>query len=166
MITEKEIEALIKDFALSPEDIWRDESKQITIVSRRGILKIIHSAGLNVSKKVKMIGENIVVVTRVSNRIGVHDMFTTATGEASKENCVFKYPVAVAEKRSEARAVLTHIGVYHMGVVGEVELDEETEMNKILAKRASSVDATMKKLMDVVTSELGTKKSLKKNAAK
>ena len=150
-MSEIELRKLVTKYKFTSEDIWREPSKDLILVSARGIRRMIDDEQFTIKKTPYIIlgpTEFIAVTTSVLQKQKDGAVrCVEAIGEASKNNTVFKFPIAVAEKRSESRAVLMFIGVYHKGVIGEVELDEETESIAIIQKRKGQRDLATENLM-------------------
>jgi hypothetical protein len=143
IILEEELKAIIKKYKLTHDEMYR-HSEALVLVSARGIRKIITTEKLNVSKRVELDGDGGVIVTARVEKGGAlseHYSFYEALGEAKPGlNTNFKYPVAVAEARANSRAVLMSLGLYEKGVIGEMELDIETEAVEMIERRKLQVD--------------------------
>ena len=154
MLIETELKKIIVRYKLTHDELYRHNDK-ILLVSARGVRKIITTEKLNVSKRVDIDPNGGFIVTarvEIGHAFEGKDyIFYEALGEAKAGlNCNFKFPVAVAEARAQSRAVLMSIGLYEKGIIGEVELDMETEADAIMEKRKSSSNAAMTNLLDSI----------------
>lgn len=151
MILEQELKDLIKKYALTNDELYRYNDK-LLLISARGIRKIITFEKLNVSKRVEFDptgGVAITVRVEKGSAFGEKDyLYYEAVGEAKLGlNTTFKFPIAVAEARGNSRAVLSWAGLYEKGIIGEAELDQETEAAAIFDKRQSQADAATADLL-------------------
>jgi len=145
MILEEELKAIIKTYKLTNDELYR-HNDSLVLVSARGIRKIITTEKLNVSKRVDVGSCGVIVTARVERGSAFKEnySFYEALGEAQPGlNTSFKYPVAVAEARANSRAVLMSMGLYEKGIIGEAELDMETEALALIDKRKGQVDTAM-----------------------
>lgn len=165
-MTHIELAKLVKKYQLTSKDIWNDTAKNLIVVAKRGIKRIIAFEEFTIKKQFQVNGNGCIVITSVLKKEKEGVRCIEAIGEASAINTVFKYPVAVAEARSEARAVLTYIDVVHKGVVGEAELDEETESVAIYSKRKDQTAKATKELMKDMGIERDTVKKNNPEMAK
>ena len=106
------------------EDIFRLTlgGKQVAIITRAGIEKIQYHNNIEVRYYVESIVPPDFVVVKAIAKKG--DVVVESFGEASANNTRQSYPVAMAEKRALARAVLKISGAYKYGVFGEDESDD------------------------------------------
>ena len=156
MLIESELKALILKYEFTNDELYRHSDK-LMLVSARGIRKIITTEKLNVSKRIEFDPTGgIAVIVRVEsgNPFGQNCSFYEAVGEAKMGlNTSFKFPIAVAEARGNSRAVLSWAGLYEKGIIGEAELDQETEAETIIAKRTHQVDTAMADLTGKIKSK-------------
>ena len=126
MSTKKEfLTELVKSNGLDiDEDIFRLTlgGKQVAIITRAGIEKIQYHNNIEVRYSVESIVPPDFVVVKAIAKKG--DIVVESFGEASANNTRLSYPVAMAEKRALARAVLKLSGAYKYGVFGEDESDD------------------------------------------
>lgn len=93
----------------------------LTIITRTGIEKIQANNNITVKYTVEAMTPDFVVI-RATAQKGTTIIETF--GEASPNNTKQSYPVAMAEKRALARAVLKIAGFYAHGVFSEDESDD------------------------------------------
>lgn len=97
--------------------------KNIPIITRTGIDKIVAKHNITLDYIIEnLTQDNKHVVIRCIAEMGKKKCVTF--GESSPSNTKQAYPVAMAEKRAKARAVLTLAGLYEHGVMSEDENDE------------------------------------------
>jgi len=96
--------------------------RSMTIITRSGIEKIQFHNDIRVTFWVESIVPPDFVVIKAVAKKG--DIIVESFGEASSNNTKQSYPVAMAEKRALARAVLKIAGFYKYGVFGEDESDD------------------------------------------
>ena len=147
---QQELAVLCEKYNFSDKHIYRHVERDLILVTKKGIQVIIDKEKFTTNKIVHIIPSGgYAVVTSVLKKCddGIVRR-VDATGEATSQNCAFKFPLAVAENRSEARAVLQFIGIYHKGVIGEIELDLETEAIEIMAKRRSQESQATESLLE------------------
>lgn len=136
MALDKELmNGVYKDFGLTPNDIFAH--KHYKIITRNGIDKIQYAAKITVSYEPVLMhfsGSDYAVIIKAigtrfdeqGNRIGTIETF----GESMPGNTKNEYPVAMAEKRAMARAVLKLAGLYKEGFFSEDEADDFAESVK------------------------------------
>lgn len=164
-MNKEEISILCAKYKFTDRHIYRHSEKDLILVTKKGIDVIIDVEKFTTNKTVHVIPSGgFAVVTSVLKKgdDGVVRRID-ATGEATKDNCAFKFPLAVAEKRAEARAVLQFIGVYEKGVIGEIELDMETESLEIMEKRRSQESKATQSLFESMGIPVETLLKTKKN---
>ncbi len=146
IILEEEFKAIVKQYKLTNDELYR-YNDHLLLITARGIRKIITAEKLNVAKRVYFDPTGGVVVIARIEKGGAFTkdyQFYESTGEAkSGLNTSFKFPISVAEARANSRAVLMSVGLYEKGIIGEAELDMETEALELMDKRrAQTADAT------------------------
>tara|TARA_R100001244_G_scaffold105855_1_gene78515 strand:+ start:189 stop:611 length:423 start_codon:yes stop_codon:yes gene_type:complete len=107
--------------------------KTVAIITRSGIEKIQFASNISVGYEVCLLGQgpsgNMAAIIKATAKKG--EVFMESFGEAEVGvNCRSTYPVAMAEKRALARAVLKITGAYKFGVFGEDEADDFKRENK------------------------------------
>jgi hypothetical protein len=147
MSESKLINDVIKKFGIEPKDVFLHESKKYKIIKRSGYLQIAKKINLQILISLEY--TNGVDSAVVSASFGG----VTVLGEASPRNCTFEYPVAVAQKRAEGRAILQYAELYEKGFITEDEIDFTFDEEKILKKvqaaknvGKASIEATKAKL--------------------
>lgn len=114
--TEK-LNMLYKDNSLDPEDVYKDK-RGFSIIKRSGIEKI------QVNNNIQVAFDHIsweldnCVIKAVSYINGVEQMQTYAS--ATKENCIQKFRMEIAEKRALARIIIKTMNLTN--TYGEDEL--------------------------------------------
>lgn len=114
---------LYKDYGLTSTDIF--SHKHYKIITRAGIDKIQAKANIEVEYDwihIQRHAQGLDVICKVKGTMG--DKVIWTSGEASPENTTQNYPVAMAEKRGMARAVLKLAGLYEEGFFSEDEADD------------------------------------------
>lgn len=116
-------ELYVKNGLVKDEDTWvlTRGGKKIPIITRTGIEKIQANNNITVKYTVDAMAPDFVVI-RATAQKGTTIIETF--GEASPDNTKQAYPVAMAEKRALARAVLKIEGFYKYGAYSEDEADE------------------------------------------
>ncbi len=155
----------IKKYNLQQSDYFINYDTGEKIISGNGIRRIIFIEGLNISKDLlhlSLDGKIAVVSCKATlPHPTASDSYYTALGEASPDNNTFKYPINVAEKRAEARAVLNKIGLYAHGWRGEDEIDEKVEGTKIAEKRKLATTAATTATQEKINQPKKSSKALK-----
>lgn len=127
-LTESErtnLRKLFEENGLSKDDIFIH--RNFTIVKRSGIEKVQATQNLHVEFEVIKCDRDFVVMKAHGWRVGDEAGRKIETfGSATKENCVSKHLVEMAEKRALSRAVLKLTNLYEHGVFGE---DEDVHRN-------------------------------------
>jgi len=116
------LKRLYIDNGLIEEDIFMMSvgGKEIPIVTRQGVEKIQQHNGIHVRFEWIFNSDDCKCV--IIKAIGAMGEATIETfGEASPSNTKQSYPVAMAEKRAKARAILQLAGFYTQGVYSEDE---------------------------------------------
>lgn len=117
------LKQLSEKYGLTKDDFFKSTQGWI-IITRGGIDKIWAKSGINVEYDViKSEPENCIVRARAFYG-GKH---VQTFGEANPKNCKNAYPMAMAEKRAYARAVLKLEGAYAEGIFSEDEAEEFTK---------------------------------------
>jgi hypothetical protein len=154
IILEEELKAIIKQYKLTNDELYR-HSDNLMLISARGIRKVITAEKLNVSKRVEFDPTGGVVVIARVEKGGAFTkdyQFYESVGEAKAGlNTAFKYPVAVAEARANSRAVLMSVGLYEKGIIGEAELDMETEAIEMISKRQTQMSSATESLLTKIS---------------
>jgi hypothetical protein len=148
LLTDNEVKEVIKKYAFGPEEMY--PKGKILLISLTGIKKIIQKEKYNVAQEIMgSVAEGFVVTCQVSTGDQFHTGYRsyTAIGEASSLNTEFKFPASVASSRAVSRAVLMMAELSHRGVLGEAELDEETQAAEIMAKRKTQVNEATQNLL-------------------
>lgn len=161
--TDKFIIDLILKYKLRLNDIYihNDGWK---IISNDGIKNIIRQEAFNVSKFLVHYtpAEKAAVVscTVTKPHSTESDRSYTALGEAHPDNNTFQYPVNVAEKRAESRAVLMMAGLYDQGVRGEDEIDHMVKASKLIDLKREQTSKSMTETVNQLSETKVTKKAL------
>ena len=116
---------LFTDNNLAEDDVhvMKMGGKSIPIITRTGIDKIVARHNITLDYIIEnLTQDNKHVVIRCIAKMG--DKNCVTFGESSPTNTKQAYPVAMAEKRAKARAVLTLAGLYEHGVMSEDESDD------------------------------------------
>ena len=122
MTTQSEFQnALFKKYNMVSEDYFRHPSFNFTILTRSGIEKVQAGEKINITYDVINVDIDNVVIKATATKDG---QIMESFGEASPKNCKNPYPIAVAEKRAMARAVLKLTGAYSQGLKYEEESDD------------------------------------------
>lgn len=147
--TEKDmLNRIYKENGLCSEDIYTDK-RGFKLITRRGIQKIVGHHNIKVKRDmvvcnlgVKDIKNNVVIKCTAISDKGMAEAF----GESSDLNLgPFNkaYPVAMASKRAEARAVILLVGVARDGIMSEDEPEHieagaysEAKINSVVEKLA------------------------------
>ena len=112
---------LFKKCALTSEDVHKH--KFYTIITRAGIDKIQAANNIDVDYELLYNSDDTkCVIIKATASLGEKSIQTF--GEAAPMNNQNAYPVAMAEKRAMARAVLKLAGFYQLGVFSEDEADD------------------------------------------
>lgn len=146
MKTDKTLEEVIKKYSLVLDDVYLHKNGEWKIITSQGIKKIIAKEGFEVLKALVFCSQDAkTAVVKCSVRRlpvnlsrGMETLSLTyeAFGEVNPENNTWhRYPINVAEKRAESRAVLMMTGMYQDKWRGEDEADEMIQGAEILAKR-------------------------------
>lgn len=121
------LKTLLKEYDILREDLFELKfgSRTIPIITRTGIEKIMAKAGITVTYEMTHLSaEHKFVAIKATAVCG--DLQVETWGESSPKNTTQNYPIAIAEKRAKARAVLQLAGFYSVGVYSEDEFDSET----------------------------------------
>ena len=106
---------------LVKEDVFKH--KFYTIITRAGIDKIQAANNIDIDYELLHKSEDTkCVIIKAVAKLG--DKIIRTFGEAAPMNNTNAYPVAMAEKRAMARAVLKLAGFYQLGVFSEDEADD------------------------------------------
>ena len=118
---------LYKENSLEKEDVYKDK-RGFTIITRSGIEKI--QANNNIDVEFKLISWEIdnCVIKATSFIDGKKKMETYAS--ATKENCMQKFRVEIAEKRSLARIIIKTMNLTNTLGQDEVEQQGKNIVNK------------------------------------
>tara|TARA_R100000306_G_C4271302_1_gene90306 strand:+ start:48 stop:431 length:384 start_codon:yes stop_codon:yes gene_type:complete len=121
------LNALYKDNSLEKEDVYKDK-RGFTIITRSGIEKI--QANNNIEVEFKLINWELdnCVIKATSFIDGKKKMETYAS--ATKENCMQKFRVEIAEKRSLARVIIKTMNLTNTLGQDEVEHQGKNIVNK------------------------------------
>ena len=121
------LNALYKDNSLEKEDVYKDK-RGFTIITRSGIEKI--QANNNIDVEFKLINWEIdnCVIKATSFIDGKKKVETYAS--ATKENCIQKFRVEIAEKRSLARIIIKTMNLTNTLGQDEVEHQGKNIVNK------------------------------------
>jgi hypothetical protein len=115
---------LLKEYSILREDLFELKfgGKKVPIITRTGIEKIMSKANITIKYELSHItAEHKYIVIKAIAKMGDQELETY--GESSPANCSQSYPVAIAEKRAKARAVLQLAGFYSEGVYSEDEFE-------------------------------------------
>ena len=125
--TEKnQLRKLFESNGLSKDDIF--VHRNFTIVKRSGIEKIQATQNLHIEFQVIQCDRDFVVMKAHGWRVNDETGRKVETfGSATKDNCISKHLVEMAEKRALSRAVLKLTNLYEHGVFGE---DEDVHRNE------------------------------------
>ena len=105
---------------LSRDDIF--VHRNFTIVKRSGIEKVQAAQNIHVGFEVIQCDRDFVVMKAHGHRVGDEtERWVDTFGSATKDNCMSKHLVEMAEKRALSRAVLKLTNLYEHGVFGEDE---------------------------------------------
>lgn len=112
---------LAKDYGLTGQHFYKDSRGFITI-TRTGIDKIQTKDNINVTYITEKLELDFVVIKAIaSSEHGRVESY----GEASRKNCKNNFFVAMAQKRSKARAILELTNFYELKVFSEDEPEPE-----------------------------------------
>ena len=117
---------LYKNNSLEKEDVFKD-SRGFTIITRSGIEKI--QAKNKIDIKFKLISwelDNCVVKATAYLKTKIIETYASAT----KENCMQKFRVEIAEKRALSRAVIKIMSLTNTLGQDEVEHQGKNIVNK------------------------------------
>ena len=117
---------LYKNNSLEKEDVFKD-SRGFTIITRSGIEKI--QAKNKIDIKFKLISwelDNCVVKATAYLKTKINETYASAT----KENCMQKFRVEIAEKRALSRAVIKIMNLTNTLGQDEVEHQGKNIVNK------------------------------------
>lgn len=117
---------LYKNNSLEKEDVFKD-SRGFTIITRSGIEKI--QAKNKIDIKFKLISwelDNCVVKATAYLKTKIIETYASAT----KENCMQKFRVEIAEKRALSRAVIKIMNLTNTLGQDEVEHQGKNIVNK------------------------------------
>jgi len=113
----EKLNLLYKDNSLDKEDVFKDK-RGFSIIKRSGIEKIMVNNNIKVHYECLSYDVNNCVVKAISYIDGVEQMQTFAS--ATKENCMQKFRMEIAEKRAMARVIIKTINL--TDTYGEDEL--------------------------------------------
>ncbi len=113
----EKLNVLYKDNSLDREDVFSDK-RGFSIIKRSGIEKIQVNNNIQVSFECLCFDVDNCVVKATSYIDGVEQMQTFAS--ATKENCMQKFRIEIAEKRALARIIIKTMSLTN--VYGEDEL--------------------------------------------
>lgn len=120
------LNALYKDNSLEKEDVYKDK-RGFTIITRSGIEKI--QANNNIDVSFKIISwelDNCVVKATAFLKTKKIETYASAT----KENCMQKFRVEIAEKRALARVIIKTMNLTNTLGQDEVEHQGKNIVNK------------------------------------
>lgn len=151
-----QINQLIRDYSLHPEEVYIDQKTGLKIIRRTGYKKIQAKKGIVIDVDCQHSTHDSAVV-KAHGELTYKDasgkpvtVTSTALGEASPLNNKFPYPVSVAQKRAEGRLILDMAGLYAKGFYTEDEIDERIQSDKrkveLEKKAQDSIKATEEKL--------------------
>jgi hypothetical protein len=119
------LRALADKYSLGKEDFFKVHNS--VIVTRTGVEKIASHAGITLAYEVIHINlqakEACVKCTAFMTN-GDEVVSSESFGESAPYNTKAPYPVAMAEKRAKARAILQLTEFYQVGVYAEDESDD------------------------------------------
>lgn len=116
---------LATSYGLSGEDFFKVHNS--VIVTRTGVEKIASVAGITLTYDVihvDLAQKEACVKCTAYKTEGEHVISAESFGESSPYNTKAPYPVAMAEKRAKARAILQLTEFYQVGVYAEDESDD------------------------------------------
>jgi hypothetical protein len=102
--------------------------KHYKIITRAGIQKIEARAGIRCKIAIAASGETYCNVTGTGTTADGQEYTTLASANA--ESSKNPYYAEMAEKRCRSRIILTLVGLYEQGVLGEDEADEFRDVVK------------------------------------
>lgn len=149
----KKFAAIVKKYKLTAEEMWIDVQKGYRIINRLGISKIKHSVSIVVKLHLSYIGPEGVVVKAVGQSPDKSVPVETF-GECNPKNNAFPYPVAIAQKRAESRAVLELVDIYGF-VYGEDEIDEVAATDALIEKRKKGAEKSVQATLDLIKNKKG-----------
>lgn len=156
MNNQEQVNNLIKEYTLSPDDVYIDNIKKFKIVRRKGYKKIQSKLNIIIEFGLSHSSPDSAVVIARSPSHKKRETF----GEASPKNNTFPYPVAVAQKRAEGRLILEVSGLYQKGFITEDEIDEKVEGEKIIKLQEKKVKEAIDNVLDNMS--LSSKKKLRR----
>ena len=112
---------LAKNYGLTGQDFHKD-SRGFIIITRTGIDKIQTKDNIKVTYITEKLELDFVVIKAIAS--SEHGRIESY-GEASPKNCKNSYFVAMAQKRSKARAILELSNFYELKVYSEDEIEPE-----------------------------------------
>ena len=118
---------LYKENSLEKEDVYKDK-RGFTIITRSGIEKIQKNNNIDVEFKLISWELDNCVIKATSFIDGKKKMETYAS--ATKENCMQKFRVEIAEKRALARIIIKTMNLTNTLGQDEVEHQEKNIVNK------------------------------------
>jgi hypothetical protein len=121
------LNALYKDNSLEKEDVYKDK-RGFTIITRSGIEKIQANNNLDVSFELISWEVENCVIKATSFIDGKKKMETYAS--ATKENCMQKFRVEIAEKRALARVIIKTMNLTNTLGQDEIEHQGKNIVNK------------------------------------
>ena len=113
----EKLNLLYKDNSLEKEDVYKDK-RGFSIIKRSGIEKIQVNNNIKVHFECLSFDVNNCVIKATSYIDGVEQMQTYAS--ATKENCIQKFRIEIAEKRALARVIIKTMNLTN--TYGEDEL--------------------------------------------
>lgn len=138
-----EIRDIAGKYGLSRNDLFKHPKFGFILVTRGGIEKIQAKENIKVDYTlVQLSDDHKHVVFQATARSGTHEIVTY--GEVNPKNCTNQYPIATAEKRALSRAVLKICGLYAHGIMGEDEM--ELDSNTTASSQTGSSSSTPKAL--------------------
>lgn len=150
MTNREEITKIIKKYELSADDVYVHDTEGFKIIKRRGYKKIQSMRNITITFECVQASADFAVVSALGMMAHKPENTRQTFGEASPANSLFPYPVAVAQKRAEARLILEMANLYQEGWIGEDEIDFEVKSNikkkKMTKKGEKSIDSALSKM--------------------
>jgi len=160
MEIQQAIQSIIKKYQLGVKDVFASPEGWKMITSD-GIRRMIWVENIDISKHLMHLSPDgkiaVVQCTAYWQENDKNRRAYEALGECAPDNNQFSYPVNVAEKRAESRAVLNVLGLYADGWRGSEEIDVLVASVKMLerieAKSTSAIQETVSQLAAPKTSK-------------
>ena len=126
---------LAKDYGLTGEHFFKDK-RGFVIINRSGIERIQAKDNIKVVYETEKLEKDWIVLKAIAT---ANDVSVESFGEASPENCMSKFYVAMAEKRACARAVLKLTQFYELDLYSDSEIEDKQPIKAVRSKKIDPV---------------------------